>query len=214
MPATPSACACSMRFCHLSCAFPAANRSCADADSRRLSGATFKKVIYSFVLERNVVLLPPIGSQGPFGSRGLKGNRVKIPDSPAAVKLRKIPNISATGPRAGKASEQEQVRRPAKSIRCRTRPRDGRSISEAIQQEKSIGKGGVRTLSPLQGPPHGGDWPSMTAGPRPTATRGRPPTPQALTKDRRRQHRHAAVRPRQTRQPTAAASPDWPPSGT
>ncbi len=41
-------------------------------------------------------------------------------------------------PRAGKASEQEPVRRPAKSIRHRTRPWDGRSISEVFHQDEEL----------------------------------------------------------------------------
>ena len=60
---------------------------------------------------------------------GLKGNRVQIPDSPAAVKPRDVPNISATAPRGGKASGQGSVRRPARSIRCRKVSRTGRLVS-------------------------------------------------------------------------------------
>ena len=41
----------------------------------------------------------------------------------------KVPNILATGLTTGKASEQESVRRPARSIRRRRTPRNGHSIS-------------------------------------------------------------------------------------
>ena len=45
---------------------------------------------------------------------------MQIPDSPAAVKLRDVTNISATGPHgSGRLRKQESVRRPARSIRRR-----------------------------------------------------------------------------------------------
>ena len=145
---------------------------------------------------------------------------MKIPDSPAAVKLRKIPNISATGPACregfGTGASQKTCQIDSMSDSPEGWPFDFGSDSTRKEYRKRRGtdpfavagpaagmrctprSGSARRTActgPAEGPPHGGDWPSMTAGPRPTATRGRPPTPQALTQDRRRQHRHAAVRP-------------------
>ena len=64
---------------------------------------------------KNDYLCSRLVPKRPFRPDGLKGNRVKIPDSPAAVKLysKRIDSQYATGCNTGKALMRESVRRPA-----------------------------------------------------------------------------------------------------
>ena len=90
----------------------------------RLFEVGSEKVIF---LQKKILILQPIGSKRPAGPRGLKGNRVKIPDSPAAVKLRQplefyTPLIAISGrPRVGSQSEDL----PSVFVFNRARGQDG-----------------------------------------------------------------------------------------
>lgn len=53
---------------------------------------------FCVVFRDYLLYLPQTWSSSPGCGSGLIGNRVQIPDSPAAVKHREIPSICATGP--------------------------------------------------------------------------------------------------------------------
>ena len=58
-------------------------------------------------IQKNKLSLPSIGSGRLFRPDGLKGNRVKVPNSPAAVKLIKhVDNYSLPLDKTGKVSKR------------------------------------------------------------------------------------------------------------
>ena len=74
-----------------------------------------KNIFPRTTFRKNDYLCSRLVPKRPFRPDGLKGNRVKIPDSPAAVKLypKRIDSQYATGGNTGKALMRESVRRPA-----------------------------------------------------------------------------------------------------
>ncbi len=83
-------------------------------------------------------LFPKIWFRRPLSEARMKREPGAIPGQSRCCEAPQHSEHLSHWPRAGKASEQEPVRRPAKSIRHRTRPWDGRSISEVFHQDEEL----------------------------------------------------------------------------
>ena len=83
-------------------------------------------------------LFPKIWFRRPLSEARMKREPGAIPGQSRCCEAPQHSEHLSHWPRAGKASEQEPVRRPAKSIRHRTRPWDGRSISEVFRQDEEL----------------------------------------------------------------------------